>query len=303
MSQDSWTVSTASAGLKTVARTYEIPVRMAQAYAAGVGDWNPAYFHDDSPEGVLAPPCLVYALQWNARMMPGVDQGTAPPTRGVHATTDLRFERPIRAGDVLTVQGTRIAVCQRKPGVYVVTRFEMRDPTGALVATVDDGGIVRGARTDGADVTLADTPPLPAPTGDKKDGWSTTIPISREAAHVYTECADIWNPIHTERRVALDAGLPDVILQGSAIMALAARELTNRVAAGDPTRLARLAGQFRAMVIPGSEIRVTCLGVCSSPSQHASPPHADEQVAFFEVLNAQGQAAVRGGAAVFRGTR
>jgi acyl dehydratase len=302
MSQDSWTVSTASAGLKTVARTYEISVRIAQAYAAGVGDWNPAYFHDDSPKGVLAPPCLVYALQWNARMMPGVHQGTAPPTRGVHATTDLRFERPIRAGDVLTVQGTRIAVCQRKPGVYVVTRFEMRDQTGALVATVDDGGIIRGARTDGADVTLAGTPPLPAPTGDRRDAWSATIPIAREAAHVYTECADIWNPIHTERRVALDAGLPDTILQGSAIMALAARELTNRVAGGDPTGLARLAGQFRAMVIPGSEIQVVCSGVCSS-SQDTSSGHRDEQVAFFDVLNAQGQTAVRGGVAVFGETQ
>jgi len=38
MSQEDWTVSTASAGGKTVARTYEISVRMAQAYAAGVGD-------------------------------------------------------------------------------------------------------------------------------------------------------------------------------------------------------------------------------------------------------------------------
>jgi acyl dehydratase len=302
MSQHGWTVSTATAGLKTIARTYEISVRMAQAYAAGVGDWNPAYFRDESPGGVLAPPCLVYTLQWNARMMPGVHQGTAPPTRGVHATTDLRFERPVRAGDVLTVQGTRIAVCQRKPGVYVVTRFEMRDPTGVLVATVDDGGIVRGAQTDGADVSLADTPPLPVPSGNPQDAWSTTIPISREAAHVYTECADIWNPIHTERRVAFDAGLPDIILQGSAIMALAARELTNRVAGGDPTRLVRLAGQFRAMVVPGSEIQVVCSGTCSSPSQQAPLPHTGEQVALFEVLNAQGETAVRGGVAVFRGT-
>jgi acyl dehydratase len=302
MSQDSWTVSTASAGLKTIARTYEISVRMAQAYAAGVGDWNPVYFHDESPGDVLAPPCLVYALQWNARMMPGVNQGTAPPTRGVHASTDLRFERPIRAGDVLTVQGTRIAVCQRKPGVYVVTRFEMRDQTGTLVATVDDGGIVRGAHTDGPDVVLADTPPLPAPTGDPQDGWSTTVPIAREAAHVYTECADIWNPIHTERRVALDAGLPHSILQGSAIIALAAKELTNRVAGGDPTRLARLAGQFRAMVIPGSEIQVVCSGVCSS-SQHESSDYTHERVAFFEVLNAEKQTALRGGVAVFRGAR
>jgi acyl dehydratase len=276
----------------TVARTYEISVRMAQAYAAGVGDWNPLYFNDDSPEGVLAPPCLVYSLQWNARDMPGAPLGTAPPTTYVHASTDLRFQRPFHAGDVITVQGKRIEVAQRPPGVYVVTRFEMRDATGALVSTVDDGAIARGARTDGPDVSLEETPPLPRPTGREIDGWSITAPIAREAPHVYTECADIWNPIHTERRVALAAGLPDIILQGSATMALAARELVNRVASGDPTRLARLAGQFRAMVIPGEETCVACSGV--------SAGEQGGRVAFFEVLNSKGEPAVKGGTAVFR---
>lgn len=292
MVETDWTVPTASAGFPTVSLTYDISVRMTQAYAAGVGDWNPLYFNDDSPESVLAPPCLVYALQWNSRDMPGAPLGTTPPTQYIHASTDLRFERSLRAGEVITVQGRRIEVAQRPPGVYVVTRFEMRDASGELVATVDDGAIARGAHTDGPDVSLKETPPLPRPTGRESGGWSVTVPIAREAAHVYTECADIWNPIHTERRVALAAGLPDIILQGSATMALAARELVNRVASSDSSRLARLAGQFRAMVIPGEEIRVACSGV--------SPGDQGERVTFFEVLNLKGEPAVKGGTAVFR---
>ncbi|MDI6857525.1 MAG: MaoC/PaaZ C-terminal domain-containing protein [Dehalococcoidia bacterium] len=283
---------TASAGCLTVARTYEITVRVAQAYAAGVGDFNPRYFNDDAPEGVLAPPCLVYSLQWNSRNMPGVYQGTAPPIRGVHAATDLRWERAIRAGDTLTVQGRRIAVRQIPPGVYLLTRYQMRDAAGALVATVDDGAIIRGARTDGEEVTLEETPPLPERIADGETGWTAEIAIAREATHVYTECADIWNPIHTERRFALAAGLPDIIVQGSLTMALAARELVNRVAGGDPARLARLAGQFRAMVIPGSAIRVVCEKV--SASQDGC------ETAFFEVLNARGEPAVKNGVAIFR---
>lgn len=287
-----WVVSTASAGRLTIARTYEISVRMAQAYAAGVADFNPRYFNDDSPEGVVAPPCLVYSLQWNSRDMPGVYQGTAPLTRGVHASTDVRWERAMRAGEALTVQGRRIGVSQIPPGVYVLTRYEMRDATGALVAAVDDGAIIRGARTDGPDVSLEETPPLPQQESIEGSGWTASIAIAREAPHVYTECADIWNPIHTERRVALAAGLPDIILQGSATMALAARELVNRVADGDPARLARLAGQFRAMVIPGSEVRVVCRGV--------SPLSKGDRAAFFEVLNSSGEPAVKDGVAVFR---
>ena len=287
-----WTVPSASAGLLTICRTYEITVRMAQAYAAGIGDWNPRYFNDDSPEGVLAPPCVVYSLQWNARDMLGAPLGTAPPAQYVHASTDLRFERPIRAGDVITVQGKRIEVTQRPPGVYVVTRFEMRDAAGKLVATVDDGAIARGAHTDGPDVSLEETQPLPRPTGGESGGWSVIVPIAREAAHVYTECADIWNPIHTERRIALAAGLPDIILQGSATMAIAARELVNCLASGDPSALARLTGQFRAMVIPGEEIRVVCSGVSAGEDR--------EHTAFFGVFNSRGEPAVKGGVAVFR---
>lgn len=287
-----WLVPAASAGRLTVARTYEITVRMAQAYAAGVGDFNPRYFNDDAPEGVLAPPCLVYSLQWNSRDMPGVYQGTAPPIRGVHAATDLRWQRAIRAGDALTVQGRRIAIRQIPPGVYILTRYEMRDAAGTLVATVDDGAIIRGARADGENVTLEETPPLPERAIAGEPAWTAEIAIAREATHVYTECADIWNPIHTERRVALAAGLPDIIVQGSLTMALAARELVNRVVGGDPARLARLAGQFRAMVVPGSAVRVVCEEVAALPEGNSA--------AFFEVLNAQGEPAVKDGVAVFR---
>ena len=169
----------------------------------------------------------------------------------------------------------------------------MKDASSALVATMDEGAIARGARTDGPDVSLAGAPPLPVPAGPQVSGWSATILVSREAPHVYTECADIWNPIHTERRIALAAGLPDIILQGSATMAIAARELVNRVASGDPSRLARLAGQFRAMVVPGEEFRVVCDGV--------GPDEAGGKVALFEVLNVRGEPAVKYGAASFRG--
>ena len=42
------------------------------------------------------------------------------------------------------------------------------------------------------------------------------VPISALAAHVYTECARIWNPVHTDTAVADRAGLPGLILHGTA---------------------------------------------------------------------------------------
>ena len=55
---------------------------------------------------------------------------------------------------------------------------------------------------------------------------------------------------------ATAAGLPDIILHGTATWALAGRELVARCADRDPTRLRRLRGCFRAMVIPGTAIEL-----------------------------------------------
>ena len=88
------------------------------------------------------------------------------------------------------------------------------------------------------------------------DSNRVEIFVSREMPHVYTECARIWNPIHTEREVALRAGLPDIILHGTATWALAGRELLSAYGDRDPARLKRLYGRFTAMVIPGTSIVV-----------------------------------------------
>lgn len=109
--------------------------------------------------------------------------------------------------------------------------------------------------------------------------------MPRELPHVYTECARIWNPIHTERRVALAAGLPDIILHGTATWALACRELVARELDGDPRPLRRLAGSFRALVIPGAAVALRYAE--TSPGRFA-----------FEVLNEAGERAISDGLAI-----
>jgi acyl dehydratase len=103
--------------------------------------------------------------------------------------------------------------------------------------------------------------------------------------HVYTECASIWNPIHTERAVALAAGLPDIILHGTATWALAGREILRVYGGDDPRRLRRLCGRFRAMVLPGTEITV----------EHAA---ARDGAVHFVVHNHRGEPAIDQGYAV-----
>ena len=286
-------VSTDQIGHRTVASSVELTPRRITAFAAGVGDFNPVYFDDTRPGGLVAHPGLIFSIQWSSRHMPDQSVSLANARRGVHAWVDARFERPLREGDVITSQGETISVRQVRSGVLSTQRFTMRDSLGRIVVEFDSGGVVRGAVTSGPDREQSGLPPLPEP-GDapEKPVWSSEVLVSPGAPHVYTECADIWNPIHTERRVALAAGLPDIILHGTATLTLALRELINHSLASDPTRLMRIAGQFRAMVIPGHPITVRCL-------EDRPGPDATREL-FFDVLNHEGDAAIARGVCVAR---
>ena len=88
-----------------------------------------------------------------------------------------------------------------------------------------------------------------APSGPpNKKTWQTRVAISAQLAHVYTECARIWNPIHTDIAVARAAGLPGLILHGTATLALAVSCVIARELDGDPGRVRRVAARFTGMV-------------------------------------------------------
>ncbi len=87
--------------------------------------------------------------------------------------------------------------------------------------------------------------------------------------------------------MALAAGLPDIIVHGTALWALAGRTLVARFAPNVPERLRSLEGRFAAMVIPGSAITVRY-------------GQAAKGEVLFSVLNAEGEDAIKHGRAVFR---
>ena len=263
------------------------------AYAAATADLNPRYFDDTRPEGVVGPPMMGVRLDWHIRPS-GTDMAglTAEEARrGVHATHDLTFHRLIRPGDRLTTTGKVVAVEQRKPGAYLLTRYDTVDADGAPVLTAWYGSLFRGVACDGEPVVLDGPEPLPPTPESEETRWEASIDVPKEMPHLYTEAADIWNPIHTERSVALAAGLPDIILHGTATHALAAREIVDFECEGDPARLACISCRFGAMVIPGTRIRVQAT---------AEAPVESGRAIFFTVRNAEGGPAIRDGIAIIR---
>ncbi|HLZ69192.1 MAG TPA: MaoC/PaaZ C-terminal domain-containing protein [Dehalococcoidia bacterium] len=235
-------------------RSVTLSARRIMAFAAGTDDRNPRYF-DDTAEPPLAPPLLAVSLEWPLLValrgeLPGASAEEL--RRGVHAAHDVRFHRLPRAGETLRTTATIVALQRRPSGTGLLTRLDTIDEADAPVFTTYNGGVYRGVALAGEPLQLDGPSSLPAVAA--ADGWSTNIEVPWQAAHVYTECAEIWNPIHTERSVALAAGLPDLILHGTATLGYAAQTIVDRVCDGDPTRLLRLGARFGAMVLLGTRL-------------------------------------------------
>lgn len=280
-------IRSAAVGTVSAPSRLEVTTRLTQAYAAGLGDGNARYL-DDAAGAVVAPPAYCVSFEWPVFLgltsMEPLGADRAVRLRGVHALQDSIFHRAVRPGDVVVTTGTIVEVRATRAGAWGLVRLDtVEERSGDRVVTSYYGSIYRGVAVDGADARI-DTPPAfsggaPLPFTEKVE-----IPIRREAAHVYTECARIWNPIHTERRVALEAGLPDILHNGTATWAHAARQIVDRFAGGDPLRLRRLCGQFRAQVVPGTTIVFEA-------------GRAGERVEF-AVRNERGEPAIGGGRAI-----
>ncbi len=256
-------LDTKMVGQSTAGITHEVDARWTMAYAAGLGDFNDQYM-DTAAHAVLAHPLFPVCLEWpvllSARDMPGFETSTREEAaRGVHASHDLHIHRPIQAGDTLTTRSTVIGLERIKPGAAQTTRLDTVDASGDLVCQTYQLGISRGVEVTGSAAPIEQAPAWPEiPDQGELDGWD--IKVSAGAAHVYTECASIFNPIHTDRAVALAAGLPDIILHGTATLALAVSKLVDKCVDGQPGRVRRLGGRFSAMVLMPSTIRIQLTG-------------------------------------------
>ena len=225
-------------------RAQAIDARWLMAYAAALGETDPRYYDTRAPSGPLAHPLFAVCYEWPVAVeLRERVIGAATAPRSVHATHDLVVHRPPRDGDRLATRAEIVEVRPVKAGTLVVTRFDTHDGQGSPVTTTRYGSIYRGVGCDGAP-----TPPTPPRSDPGEARWEERVEVGAGLAHVYTECARIWNPIHTDLAVARAAGLTEIILHGTATLALAVSRLVARDLAGDPTRVRGVAVQFTGMV-------------------------------------------------------
>ncbi len=267
----------------------EVTPRMTMAYAAALGEDGEGYIDDLRRGGVVAPPPFCVVLEWpivNGRTYREVSYGS------IHVLQDSRFHRLVRPGDRLRTTGRVIQVRQTRAGALMVSRLTTTDAgSGDPVVTSWFGAIFLRMTVDGTGAALEEPAALrPTPGLSAGEVERAVVPIGRTLPHIYTECADIWNPIHTERTIALATKLPDIILHGTATWALTAQTLIRYRGGGDPSRLLRLAGRFHGMVIPGADITV----------EHVVDRQHPGMVQF-AVRNAAGELAITHGVAELAG--
>jgi acyl dehydratase len=264
---------------------HAVDARWLMAYAAGLGDANPRYLDTLAEGGIVGHPLFPVCPEWPVVLaVRDLARQAGTPLeelrRGVHATHDLHIHRLVRPGDELTTIATVTAVQARPPGAYLVTRLDTTDGDGQPVATTWQEDLYLRTAVDGADREAEPAPePPPGPEADEV-AVETKVPVAAGAAHVYTECARIWNPIHTDPTAAQQAGLPAIILHGTATHALAISEAVNRWAGGDPARVRRVTARFGGMVLLPSTLTVATI-------------HDGGAVVDLVVRNEAGEAAVR----------
>ena len=278
-------LSTEMVGQQTMPLEHQVDARWLMAYAAGLNDTLDCYM-DTSAGPVLAHPVFPVCPEWpvilNVREMAGGQTlSPAEAARGVHAAHDLHIFKTIKAGEVIKTTATMIGINQIKPGAAYTLRLDTHDAnSGDLLAQTYQLGIYRGVDVTGENDNLETPPPLPQ-LSELTSAQVEKIDVGAGAAHIYTECARIWNPIHTDRQVAIDAGLPDIILHGTATLALAVSSLVKKYAGSDPKLVKRLGGRFAAMVPLPSQIKIVS--------------NITDDIISFQVQNAQGDLAISNG--------
>ncbi|MEM8926161.1 MAG: MaoC/PaaZ C-terminal domain-containing protein [Actinomycetota bacterium] len=271
---------------------HRIDARWTMAYAAALDDHHPAYLDTLRPEGIVAHPLFCVCVEWPV-IVASRDQseqlGVAPEEviTSVHATHDVTIHRLIRPGDELHTSLAVVGMVDKRPGALSTTRLSTVDTDGVPVATTTQHGIYLGVPAEGDD---RPDPDAPAPIeGTERRGEPTEYPVAvpAGAAHTYTECARIWNPIHTDRAVALGAGLPDTILHGTANLAHGVSAVVDHSADGQPELVRRITCRFAAMVRMPSTLTVRIWPTNDTGRDRRTVP--------FEVINADGDPAVADG--------
>jgi len=118
------------------------------------------------------------------------------------------------------------------------------------VVSTEESMMLRGETLDDGGPSIGEPSLEIATGGSEPEQWEAVeVAVDRFAAHIYSECARIWNPIHTDSAHAAEHGLPGIIVHGTATAARALTVVVNGMLGGDPTQVTGMSCRFTSMVL------------------------------------------------------
>ncbi|MBI9076094.1 MAG: MaoC family dehydratase N-terminal domain-containing protein [Desulfatibacillum sp.] len=241
-----------------------ITQRHTTNYAAALGDALPCYLDDTRPGGVIAHPVFPVAVTWpmTLNMDQYLDGGDFPlelMAMQVHHTEHIRLHRPVTPGQEVTIQGALAAILPHRAGTRIIMRYEAVDSEGLPLFTEHLGGMLRGVECTDSGASLPGLPEDGERVSDESSLQSRDVFASKVLPYIYDGCSDIVFPIHTSPAFAASVGLPGIIVQGTATLALAVSSLLEMEEQAAPERVTEAACRFSGMVMPGTTITVRLL--------------------------------------------
>jgi hypothetical protein len=274
-------------------RDYETSLnwRDMMNYSAAIGDANSRYYDDEAPGGIIAHPVYPVALTWNilgkiGEFIVSEKFPTELLIYQVHYTEHLEIHRPLSPGMQIVIKGRIVAILPHRSGTHVVIRLDAGEKGGAPLFTEHIGAMLRGVECVGGGSGKESLPVVPTASEAIEPCWTSTVAINQLMPFVYDGCTDITFPIHTSRQFARMVGLPGIILQGTATLALAVTELVNRELNGEPARVKSVSCRFTGMVMPDSDISVRLI------EKRKNNTGTD---LLFDVYNIKGERVISGG--------
>jgi len=245
--------------------THEIDNRWLMGFCAAVGDARDEFFDTSRPTGIIAHPLFSLALEWPAyllvvRELIGLGLGKEDAMLATPIDHEVTLYRSIWPGHSLTTIPAVRGVQSNAAGAIIVLEMTTTRGNGALVARSTSRVLFPGVGLAGSpigvdprrtesivDLRVPDPLSIAVHTGTGVKLKRGRRRLGAAAAHVFGECSGMWNPLHTDRAVALDAGLPGLTVPPQALLAMAVSSVM-QLSDVAPMCVRRIRGEFGTRV-------------------------------------------------------
>ncbi len=271
--------------------SHEIDQRWTMGFAAAVGDARPEFIDTSREDGVIAHPLFTIALEWPVYLLVVRDLiGLGLSREDAMMATPLDHEvtlyRTIRPGQTLNTAAAVLGVQHHAQGSTIAIEWTTTRGNGGIVArstsTLLFPGVPLASGPAGLDLRSPDAvidlrSPVATITGAGAhllhgfDGGGEQVSrrgrrrLGTAVAHVFGECANMWNPVHSDRAVAIDAGRPGLTMPPTGLLAMAVSSAL-QLAEGTPECVRRVRADFGQPVALPAELDVELSAVPGVPT-------------------------------------